>query len=188
MIKVIRMTILSTIFCMTTVGMAQQQAPLVPNPDPCPDGSGFDDFDFWVGEWTVTTMDGKTFLGENEVTKVADGCLLLENWMGIQNAKGNSMNYYNPLTKKWRQFWVDNAGYSIDYEGTFEDGKMTLEGLFFTHKDGSSLPFKGEWTPLEGGDVRQTFYMKNEGEWVVNWDARYSKKISRANESESKDL
>ena len=88
------------------------------------------------------------------------------------------MNYFNPSAKKWRQLWVDNGGYSIDYEGGLVDGAMIMEGLFYLHSDGSTREFRGKWTPLEGGDVRQTFEMKNpkDWKWVVNWDARYSKK------------
>ena len=184
MIKVIQMAIFTIICFSPTFVLAQQQAPSSSTPVACPESSGFSDFDFWVGEWTVTLMDGGTYVGENDVTKVADGCLVLENWMGIQNAKGNSMNFYNPSANKWRQLWVDNGGYSIDYEGGFENGKMTLEGLFYIHKDGSSAEFKGEWAPLENGDVRQTFYMKTEGKWVVNWDARYSKREPKTDEKQ----
>ncbi|HET7704523.1 MAG TPA: hypothetical protein VFM36_00410, partial [Thermoanaerobaculia bacterium] len=38
-------------------------------------------FDFWAGEWTVTTPDGKT-AGTNRITKIAGGCALLEEWTG----------------------------------------------------------------------------------------------------------
>jgi len=157
---------------------AQQEEAPTPTPKACPAGPGFDDFDFWVGDWKVTTMDEGVYVGDNTITKVADGCVLLEDWNGIQNARGYSINYFNLSSQKWRQVWVDNAGYSIDYEGELVEGAMVMTGTFFSHGSGATMGFRGTWTPLENGDVRQTFEFQNpeDGTWKVNWDARYSSK------------
>lgn len=152
---------------------------------PCQSDPGHTDFDFWVGDWTVTSTKDGTYLGRNKITKEAAGCLLVEQWHGQGGAYGRSLNYYNPSRGVWRQLWVDNAGYSIDYEGGIEDGAMVLEGTFFFHADGREVGFRGTWTPLEGGAVRQQFHVKqDDGSWSLNWDARYDRADSTDAEDE----
>lgn len=173
------MTAIMSIIILFTFNTTKAQQPgQQPSKPFCEQDAGFNEWDFWVGDWTVTWFSTGQFVGENTITKVAEGCLILEDWRGIQNAMGTSMNYYNPITKKWRQLWIDNAGFEIRYEGGLQDGVMILEGKFMSHHDGSETDFRGRWTPLEDGDVRQEFEMKNAetGEWVKNWDARYTRK------------
>lgn len=172
--------LVQTAFVGTLASQEQEQQPQpsteTPKPAFCTTDTGFNDFDFWLGNWRVTTMKDGTFAGSNQITKIENGCLIMETWKGAQGTSGTSMNYYNPATKVWRQVWVDNAGYSIDYSGGIQDGAMVLVGTFYVHATGVEVPIKGIFQPMEDGDVRQIFEVQDTetGEWTRNWDARYT--------------
>ena len=50
-------------------------------------------FDFWLGDWEVRNGEGE-LLGSNEITRVARGCGLLENWRARDGGRGMSLNTY----------------------------------------------------------------------------------------------
>ena len=134
-------------------------------PAPCESGR-FRHFDFWVGEWEVFTKAGKK-AGENSITLEENGCLLVERWTSASGGTGQSYNYVDLSTNKWRQIWVSTGG-TIDYSGDLNDkGEMVLVGEI-GYPNGTSAPFRGVWTPLENGDVRQHFQQQNieTGEWA----------------------
>jgi len=124
-------------------------------PAPCSEDA-FDQFDFWLGEWDVETLDG-TFAGNNSITLEEEGCLILETWTSVNGGTGQSYNFYNPAIEKWRQVWV-SQGSLIDYEGGLtETGSMKLEGVITYTVTGATADFTGEWTPNEDGSVTQHF-------------------------------
>lgn len=166
--------------------LAQQQTTTTPPPaPPCKTASHFDDFDFWVGEWLVYSSDRKRSLqGTNIITKQHENCLLMENWTSTQGDTGSSMNYYDAVEDLWRQVWVA-GGYSIDYTGGLnEHGSMVLNGRINYYQTGKSHPFRGTWTSLPNGNVRQLFeqFDNEEKEWRVWFDGLYVKKTSSQND------
>lgn len=131
-------------------GCATAQQPA----DPCGDEE-YRQFDFWLGTWDVTAADG-SLAGLNQITSEERGCLIVERWLSASGQTGQSYNFYDPGTGKWRQIWI-SAGSVIDYSGGLTDsGSMKLEGEIRYHA-GGQFPFTGEWTPLEDGTVRQHF-------------------------------
>lgn len=152
---------------------AQQQTA----PPPCTTDENFRAFDFWIGEWEVTPWGGGNIAGHNTIEPVERGCALSERWTNAAGGTGRSINYYNPITGKWRQLWVA-GGYSIDIEGGLEEGAMALEGSIHYYAQKNSVPFRGTWTPQEDGSVRQLFHQYNaETEnWDVWFDGRYVRK------------
>ena len=46
-------------------------------------------FDFWIGEWDVTTPDGKP-AGSSRIERIANGAGLLENWSGYPAPAGGN--------------------------------------------------------------------------------------------------
>ena len=135
-------------------------------PPPC-GGGAYDDFDFWVGEWRVSAPDD-TFQGANSISKAENGCLIIERWTGASGSTGQSYNFYDPKTERWRQVWV-SAGSVIDYEGGLDEaGAMRLEGRISYRASGKSFPFRGVWTPADDGSVRQHFtqYDPEKDEWA----------------------
>ena len=173
-------TTLATLFslCFATSTTAQEQAtgqqtqlkPL------CETIRGFNDFDFWLGEWNVYSNDEKRVLqGTNSISKHHNNCLVTENWTSQQGGTGSSMNYYDPVEDQWRQLWVAD-GYSIDYTGGLDgDGSMALSGKINYYKSGKSQAFRGRWTLNADGSVRQFFEQQDPetGEWTVWFDGLY---------------
>ena len=130
-------------------------SPPPPPPNRCETDPAFSQFDFWVGDWAVFDPKGVK-QGDNRITKVEGDCLILERWTSVRGNTGQSYNYYDPVTEKWRQVWV-SQGMSIDYEGGLRvDGAMALEGEIHYH-NGTSFPFRGIWSKQADGSVRQHF-------------------------------
>lgn len=130
--------------------LAQDAAPAAP----CESGV-YHAFDFWLGDWEVFLPDGSK-AGENTISRQENGCLLLETWTSATGGSGQSYNFYDPGRGVWRQIWVSSFG-TIDYAGALNDaGQMVLEGDV-SYRNGTTAPFRGTWTPLPDGSVRQYF-------------------------------
>lgn len=164
--------------CFSTTSLRAQDAgaaPTPPAPYNCAIEKGFSDFDFWLGDWDVVANGNSKPAGTNRVTKESSGCFIYESWKNIQGIPGNSMNYYNPLTEKWRQLWLGSGGNVIDISGSLVDGSMVLVGTITTYNNGKILPFRGIWTLNEDGSVRQFFEQQNnaDGKWSTWFDGKY---------------
>lgn len=133
-------------------------------------------FDFWIGEWTVTS-NGQ-FAGTNSIQAILGHCTLLEQWESAAGTFGKSFNYYDPGHDHWRQIWLDDSGTVIEFTGEARDG-----GIFFTAEtinpqDSSVTLHKFEFTQIEVGIVRQYWETSTDGgeTWSAIWDGRYEKK------------
>jgi len=157
-----------------TESSAQSTAPA---PSVCMTDENFRAFDFWVGDWNVSGNNGGPFAGTNSITVIEGGCALLETWKGQGGSTGISTNHYNPNTGKWRQLWLSAGAYSIDYEGGIINGSMAMEGLIYYYGNDKTFPFRGRWTPLPDGSVRQHFEQFNpeKDEWVTWFDGIYTR-------------
>ena len=131
-------------------------------------------FDFWIGRWLVEV--GDELAGRNQIVSLHGGCLLMENWTSVNGATGSSMNFYDPNLQQWRQIWV-SGGTVIDIAGGLEDTSMRLTGTITYLAEGTSLPFRGIWTPLVDGRVRQFFEEQREGRWQVWFEGFYRKDL-----------
>jgi len=82
--------------------------------------------DFWVGEWDLTYGDGGK--GTNRITKILDGCAILEEFTGAPGVKlnGRSFSTFDVATRRWKQAWVDDSGAYLDFTGSREDGRMVF--------------------------------------------------------------
>lgn len=147
-------------------------------PPPCSDPV-FRDFDFWLGEWDVYGSKGK-LAGTNSIRKEEYGCLLTEHWVNTAGQTGQSYNFVDLVTGKWRQVWV-SAGATIDYEGGLDDkGAMVLEGTigYGAGQPGNGAKFRGTWTPNKDGTVTQHFqqFDDQKGEWTDWFVGTYKRK------------
>lgn len=129
-------------------------------------------FDFWIGEWVVALADGRE-AGRNRIEREQGGCVLVERWQGAQGGTGVSLNFYDPAAEVWRQVWISPQT-QIDVSGGLVDGSMVLEGTITYLKDSRTHPFRGTWTPLEDGRVRQFFEEAPEpGQWTPWFEGFY---------------
>lgn len=152
-----------------TIGAFAQTPP--PASPPLPPESH--QFDFWIGEWNVTTPDGKP-AGTSRIESIASGGGLLENWTGAGGGSGKSLNTYNRATKQWQQFWV--GGGVLELAGGLVDGSMVLTG---EHKTpAGQMTEKITWTPNADGSVRQHWEQSADGgkTWINAFDGLYRRK------------
>lgn len=137
----------------------------------------FRQFDFWVGEWTVTTLQGAE-AGRNRIDRILGGCALQENWVGASGNVGHSYNAYDRTRDVWHQTWVDNGGLVLRLEGGVEGSAMVLRGTT-TGTDGSTVHHRITWSNVEGDAdrVRQHWESSTDaGEtWTTAFDGLYTR-------------
>ena len=146
------------------------------NSAPCEHLPEFRQFDFWIGEWEVHNARGVK-AGENSIQPLPGGCSLLEQWVGAGGGPGQSLNYYDHSKKKWVQMWVGGTATLALAEGEFTDGAMRLTGERLL-RNGTRQFYRGTWTPLDDGRVRQFLELSSDGgeTWTVWFDGYYSRK------------
>lgn len=135
-------------------------------------------FDYWIGEWNVHDPNGKR-VGENRITRIHNGCALLEEWRGNGGVTGSSFNVYDRERSKWHQTWVDSSGGLLTLEGGLVDGVMTLQGESVE----AGPPVKRSlqrirWQPQSDGRVRQLWEASVDGgkTWTVSFDGWYTRR------------
>ena len=131
-------------------------------------------FDFWIGDWDVTTPDGKP-AGTNLIKPILGGCVLHENWNGRGGFTGQSFNTYDAKRKLWHQTWVDGQGGLLMLEGRFENGAMTLSDKGMPGKPDANAINEIAWTVLADGAVRQLWRTSADGgkNWATSFDGKY---------------
>ena len=149
-----------------------------PPPAPAPLPPESRQFDFWIGEWDVTTPDGRP-AGASRIESVSNGAALLENWTGYPaptGRSGKSLNAYNQGRKQWQQYWVGSGGGVLELAGGLVDGSMVLSGEHDVR--GKRLVEKITWTPNADGSVRQHWQQSADGgeSWTDAFDGLYRKK------------
>jgi hypothetical protein len=88
-------------------------------------------FDFWVGHWDVfKASDRAKPVAHSVIERLYVGCAIRENWMPFSGHTGGSLNTYDPIKKKWRQFWVDSDGPPALFEGGLSGRAMVIEGVW----------------------------------------------------------
>ena len=129
-------------------------------------GPGYDDFDFWVGDWTVQwrTADGRDATGSNRIRRTLDGCAIVEEFDGAPGGplKGISVSVYDAARKVWRQAWVDNQASYLDFEGGRVD-------------DGPSRLVLSRSAMVNGQPVRQRMVYRDVSSDALVWDWQRSR-------------
>lgn len=111
-------------------------------------------FDFWIGDWDVTTPDGAP-AGTNRIESVLGGCALLEHWEGRGGA-GKSLTLYVAAERQWNQTWIDASGNRVVLTGGLDGSRMVLRNAW-TGPDGARMRSELSWTPQPDGSVRQVW-------------------------------
>jgi len=144
---------------------------------PCAHQQGFRDFDFWIGEWDVHLANG-TPAGSNIIKEVERGCALTEHWTSANGGTGMSINYLDKASNEWVQVWNAEGGSQIIVRGGLTDDGMALAGYIHYVGNGTTAPFRGLWTPLPDGRVRQYFEQSNDDgkTWVPWFEGFYTRK------------
>ncbi|MDJ0646456.1 MAG: hypothetical protein QNJ57_10790 [Flavobacteriaceae bacterium] len=151
------------------------------------------DFDFLIGEWEITSKQLKERLeGSDEwiESKARSKCWKIlggygnmdEFTMVPKSGKiyiGNTVRVYNPETKEWLLYWVDNynLGLGVTYQtkGTFENGV----GIFYGEEifKGKETRQKFTWKKIDDNTAYwdQAYYDDANGTWEINWVMEFKK-------------
>jgi len=153
---------------------------------PCDDES-FRRFDFWLGQWTVTS-NGQ-FAGKNEIVQISEGCALYESWENGAGITGHSISFYDPNADRWKQTWVGGGGSILEFVEVdpkdYDDGAMrfvaTAQGA-----QGTSLQ-RMTYYDNPDGSVRQLIETSTDGgeTWTPSFDGLYVQEDRAAAESGS---
>ena len=146
---------------------------------PCEHDAAFRAFDFWVGEWDVHVASGQ-LVGHNVIATEQHGCLLVENWTSAAGGSGTSINFLDKASNEWVQVWNAAGGTQIHIRGGMTDNGMRLTGKIHYVSNDTTADFRGLWTPLPDGRVRQFFEQSNDGgeSWAPWFEGFYSRRDS----------
>jgi hypothetical protein len=119
-------------------------------------------FDFWIGDWDAFDVgNASEAVARTRVTRILDGCALLENYQGADGLFGQSFTIYDSSRNRWHQTWVTNQGTLLEIEGGLEDGQMVLRGTDRT-KNNVTRQIRGTWVAVPGG-VQETAVISSDG-------------------------
>jgi tetratricopeptide (TPR) repeat protein len=145
------------------------------NAYPCLSKDDYRHFDFWLGDWDVFVNGNK--VGENRITMAQGGCAIHENYTTAGNYAGQSINYFDPIAKKWHQHWVGSGGDVYNYlETKKEDGLLQFESDFMGPSGQISLS-RLTFSRNADGSVRQLFESSTDDgkTWSSAFDGLYKK-------------
>jgi hypothetical protein len=149
-----------------------------PAPIPCASAPERHRFDFWIGEWDVTTSPKKDGSkgGSSVIQSVSGGCALLENWTSIRGGQGKSLNAFNPLVHEWQQYWIGQDGNVTEFRTSHFDG--TSLSVLTDNGPGPNLIGRLTFTPIDSDLVRQHYESSgNSGKtWTTVYDLYYHRK------------
>ena len=94
---------------------------------PCVHQQGFQDFDFWIGEWDVHLANG-ALAGSNIIMPVERGCAMTERWTSANGGAGMSINYLDKASNEWVQVWNAEGASQIIIRGSLTDDGMAMAG------------------------------------------------------------
>lgn len=150
-----------------------------------------DDFDFLIGDWTVTnerlrarlvgSTEWETFTAFSHIEKVMqapDGTFggnLDQMTVPERGFTGMTLRLYNPETGLWSIYWSDTKSYRLfpPTIGRFEDGR----GIFYGDDVEGGVPVRVRflWTGGEEPRWEQAMSRDSGETWEVNWVMRFGR-------------
>ncbi|GAB4232270.1 MAG: hypothetical protein Tsb0034_04940 [Ekhidna sp.] len=150
------------------------------NAFPCLTDEKNKQFDFWLGEWDVYVNANK--VGENSITKAQGGCAVHEFYSTVPGGfAGQSINYYDPIDKKWRQNWVGNSGRNVSKYIEIDSSEGMLQFLDDDNRtaNGQKMMVRMTFTYLPKYDAVRQFIESSTDDgktWTPAFDGLYVRK------------
>jgi Tfp pilus assembly protein PilF len=143
---------------------------------PCRASPAAHQLDFWIGEWSVTRAGGGG--GRSDISPAVEHCAVIEKWTDRFGGTGTSLNFYDPISKLWRQIYVADAGVILEYAGTFHDNAMWFESVRPTVANGPKTRLT--FYHVSADTVRQVFESSVDGGklWTPSWEGLYVRSAS----------
>jgi hypothetical protein len=144
------------------------------NNAPCTASDEYRQFDFWIGEWNVTSKGQQ--VGKSSIRLILDSCVIFENWTGMK--EGKSFNMFDVISKTWKQTWVDYSGAWTEFiDGVYKDGKMVFGTRNEKQKDGTFIKRRLSFFNMDKNHVRQFSEQSNDNgiSWRTEYDFLYTR-------------
>ena len=115
-------------------------------------------------------------VGRNRVTSEELGCVIVERWRGANGTTGQSLNYYDPAARRWKQRWA-GLGVVLEMDGGLQGDAIVLEGPLQNLVNHRTTLLRGTWTKLPDGHLRQQFVESDDGgkSWKPWFDGYYTR-------------
>ncbi len=147
------------------------------NTYPCLNSEEYRRFDFWLGSWNVMVNGIK--VGENEISRANGGCAIHESYTTYpRDYTGQSINFYDPIEKRWHQHWVGSGGDVTNYyETAYDNGMLQFNGKTLGPTGKVALN-RMTFTSNADGSVRQKIEASSDdgSSWSVIFDGHYVRK------------
>ena len=134
--------------------------------------------DFWLGDWELTYKgaDGKPAKSRNRITKVMDGCVVLEEFTGAPGIKlnGHSVSTFDRDTRQWKQTWVDNMSSYLDFSGgPASDGKFVFARD--AQREGKRFKQRMVFQDITPASLKWLWQRSDDGgnTWNTQWEIDY---------------
>jgi len=142
---------------------------------PC-EGPEAHQLDFWLGEWQLAYReDGKPATSRNRITKILDGCVILEEFDGAPGTplQGRSVSMYDRASGRWKQTWVDNSGAYLDFTGGVEDWRMVFARE--AQRDGKRFRQRMVFEDVKRDSLRWLWQRSDDDglTWKTLWEIAY---------------
>ena len=152
------------------------------NAAPCEDAE-FKQFDFWLGDWDVTSAADGMHRGASHISKEMGGCVVWENWTSAGSPYfGKSYNTWNPNLKRWEQYWVDTSAGVMFFHGELKNNIMDYWTDDVPQAGGGTLLRHLQFFNLGPDKVRQFSQGSNDGgkTWHTEYDLIYTRVASKS--------
>lgn len=157
-----------------------------------PHGDGREDFDFLMGRWTIAnrmlrqrlknSREWLEFAATHEARPLMDGLGNTDEMrmtLGGQPFIGHSIRVFNPATKEWSIYWVDNFSNAltpVPVVGRFEGDT----GIFRSNETFEGRPIKVRFTWRKLGPDRarweQAWSADDGATWETNWEMEFTRR------------
>jgi hypothetical protein len=147
-------------------------------PAGCDSDSTYAKLDFWTGAWHVYV--GDTLVGTDSISKVLQGCAVIEEWQDARGMRGQSLFYVEPTLRQWKQVWVTEAAHRVGgvkekhLIASLPGGGLRFQGEV-RQADGRLVLDRTTLVPRPSGEVHQLIEVSTDGgaSWRTTFDARY---------------
>ena len=133
-------------------------------------------FDFWVGEWSITDNTTGRPAGISHIERLYGGCVLRENY-AAPGFRGGSLNSYWSGDKRWHQTWMDSAGAFRHFIGGLDGAGRMIMTAEQPRPDapGKARLVRLTFTANADGTVRQYSDFSDDAgaSWALRYDYLY---------------
>ena len=182
--KIGQLTLAGAFLVLTACLGAQEKKVVSQSPPPAPNHCAapeFNQFDFWVGDWDVSSTADGIARGKSHISKEMGGCVVWENWTSLGSPFfGKSYNTYNPNLHRWEQYWVDNWAGVAFFSGHLVDGTMDYFTEDIPQPKGGMMRRHLQFFNISPDQVRQLSQQSTDGgkTWKVEYDLTYKRKAA----------